>query len=72
MINLEIEQVAIKSNFDYWTIDLKENDLEYNPQELKDKFIGEESIYLGFTFKIEGIEFYTKRTDKVVLIAVKQ
>lgn len=72
MINIQVEQAAIKSNCDYWTIDLKENELEYNPQQLKDKFIGEEVMYLGYKFKIEGVEFYSLVKDKVVLIAVKQ
>lgn len=72
MIDVIVEQAAIKADFDYWTIDLKENDLEYNPQELKKKFLNQETSYLGYTFRIDGIEFYSKRNDKVVLIAVKQ
>lgn len=72
MIDIIVEQAAIKTDFDYWTLDLKENGLEYNPQELKTKFLNEEAMYLGFKFKIEGIEFYSKHKDKVILIAVKQ
>ncbi len=70
--DLIIEQAAIKANFDYWTLDLKENDLEYNPQLIKDKYLGQEVQYLGYTFRIDGVEFYTIHKDKVVLIAVKQ
>ena len=72
MIKVEVEQAAIKNGFDYWTIDLKENDLTYNPQEIKDKFLNKETKYLGYTFKIEGVEFYSIVKDKVILIAVKQ
>lgn len=72
MLKIIIEQVAIKEKFDYWTLDLEENDLEYNPQELKNKFLGKETIHSGYTFKIEGIEFYSIHKDKVILVAVKQ
>lgn len=72
MLEIIVEQAAIKNGFDYWTIDLKENDLEYNPQQLKEHFLNKETIYLGYKFKIEGVEFYSIVKDKIVLHTVKQ
>jgi hypothetical protein len=71
MVDVQVEQAAIKSDAEYWTIDLKDNDLEYNPQELKNKFVGEKAKYLGLDFTIEGIEFYSIVKDKIILV-VKQ
>ena len=71
MVDLIVEQAAIKDGYDYWTIDLNENDLIYSPQELKRKFLGKETMYLGYKFKIEGVEFYSIVKDKFILKTVK-
>lgn len=70
-VDVIVEQAAIKDGFDYWTIDLDENDLVYAPNELKRKFLGKEAMYSGFKFKIEGVEFYTYVKDKIVLMTRK-
>jgi len=72
MIDCIVEQAAIKDGFDYWTLDLDENDLEYNQAELRRKFIGKETMYMGYKFKIEGVEFYSIVKEKFILKAVKQ
>lgn len=68
MIDIIQEQVTIKSNEEYWIIDLKENDLEYNEQQIKSNLIGEVTKYLGLTFRIENIEFFKVVKDKIILI----
>ncbi len=72
MVDIIVEQAAIKDGFDYWTIDLSENDLVYDPQALKRRYLGKDTIYMGYKFKIEGVEFYSIVKDKIVLLAVKQ
>jgi hypothetical protein len=68
MIEVIQEQVTIRSEEEYWIIDLDENNLEFSPQELKDQFLEEETVYLGLKFKIIGIEFFKNVKDKIVLI----
>jgi len=71
MVDLIVEQAAIKDGFDYWTIDLNENDLTYSPLELRRKFINKETMYLGYKFRIDGVEFYSIVKDKFILKTVK-
>ena len=71
MIDVIIEQAAIKEGFDFWTLDLQENDLEYNPNALKHRFLGKETYYAGFKWKIIGVEFYSIVKTKFVLQAKK-
>ena len=70
-MNLEIEQIVSKAECDYWTLDLKENGLEYNPQDLKDNFLDMKISIASNIYRIDEIEFYSLRKDKVILKAIK-
>jgi len=72
MLDINVEQVAIQDSFDYWTIDLKENMLDYNPQKLKEHFLGKKTIHQGLLFKIDEVIFYTYVKDKIVLKTIKE
>jgi len=77
MVDLIIDQAAIicdsQGNYkhDYWTLDLNDNDLEYNQPALKHRFMGKETLYAGFSWKITGVEFYSIVKDKFILKAEK-
>ena len=67
--NLIREQVSIKQEGDVWVIVLAENNLPSDSAKLKQMFIGQESTYLGYKFKIEDVKFFRYVKSKIVLIA---
>lgn len=69
MIDVIKEQVSIKNEGDIWVIDLQENNLPSDTAKLKQMFIGQESMYLGYKFKIEDVKFFKYVKTKIVLIA---
>ena len=82
-MELQIEQVAIKYkkdevtkmdkyDRDYWTIDLEENNLEFNKENLKKKFTGLVLDHQGYRFIITQVDYYSLRNDKCILTAIKQ